>query len=131
MSGREVVRVGWLYPEHLNIYADRGNLLLLGRRCEWRGLGLEVTPLAHGDAVDPEAFDLLYLGVGRIATRRAARPTSWNTSGTRSTRPRLAVPSCSGSVAATSCWATSMSLATSGCPGLGLWICARCAVRVD
>ncbi len=65
MSGRETVRVGWLYPEHLNIYADRGNLLLLQRRCEWRGLELAVTPLAHGDAVDPEAFDLLYLGGGQ------------------------------------------------------------------
>jgi CobQ-like glutamine amidotransferase family enzyme len=59
------VRVAWLYPEHLNIYADRGNLLLLERRCEWRGIGFEVTPISHGDALAPEAFDLIYLGGGQ------------------------------------------------------------------
>lgn len=59
------VRVAWLYPEHLNIYADRGNLLLLERRCQWRQLGFEVTPISHGDALDPDAYDLLYLGGGQ------------------------------------------------------------------
>ena len=36
------LRVCALYPELMNIYADRGNLLLLERRCAWRGLGFEV-----------------------------------------------------------------------------------------
>jgi len=49
----------------MNIYADRGNLLLLERRCGWRGLGFEVTGASLGDAVDPEAHDLLYLGGGQ------------------------------------------------------------------
>ena len=31
-----------LYPDLMNIYADRGNLLMLERRCEWRGIGFEV-----------------------------------------------------------------------------------------
>lgn len=61
----DVVRVAWLYPEHLNIYADRGNLLLLERRCAWRGIGWDLTPLGIGDRLDPEAHDLIYLGGGQ------------------------------------------------------------------
>src|SRR3954466_16284413 len=49
----------------MNIYADRGNLLLLERRCAWRGIGFEVRPASLGDAVDPAAHDLFYLGGGQ------------------------------------------------------------------
>jgi lipid II isoglutaminyl synthase (glutamine-hydrolysing) len=57
-----VLRVCALYPDLMNIYADRGNLLMLQRRCEWRGIGFELTPAGLGDAVDPAAHDLFYLG---------------------------------------------------------------------
>ncbi|HEY3020725.1 MAG TPA: glutamine amidotransferase [Solirubrobacteraceae bacterium] len=59
-----------LYPELMNIYADRGNLLLLQRRCAWRGIGFEVTPASLGDAIDPEAHDLFYLGGGQDRDQR-------------------------------------------------------------
>jgi CobQ-like glutamine amidotransferase family enzyme len=59
------LRICALYPELMNIYADRGNLLLLERRCAWRGIGFEVTAATLGDAVDPEAHDLFYLGGGQ------------------------------------------------------------------
>src|SRR5512132_3743855 len=49
----------------MNIYADRGNLLLLQRRCEWRGIGFELSGAGLGDAVDPDAHDLFYLGGGQ------------------------------------------------------------------
>jgi CobQ-like glutamine amidotransferase family enzyme len=49
----------------MNIYADRGNLLLLERRCAWRGIGFAVTAAGIGDAVDPDAHDLYYLGGGQ------------------------------------------------------------------
>jgi CobQ-like glutamine amidotransferase family enzyme len=49
----------------MNIYADRGNLLLLQRRCAWRGIGFELTPASLGDRVDPDAHDLFYLGGGQ------------------------------------------------------------------
>jgi lipid II isoglutaminyl synthase (glutamine-hydrolysing) len=60
-----VLRVCALYPDLMNIYADRGNLLMLQRRCEWRGIGFELTPAGLGDAVDPAAHDLFYLGGGQ------------------------------------------------------------------
>src|SRR5215208_4721561 len=49
----------------MNIYADRGNLLLLERRCEWRGIGFELVGAGLGDQVDPDAHDLFYLGGGQ------------------------------------------------------------------
>ena len=59
------LRVCALYPDVMNIYADRGNLLLLERRCEWRGIGFSVTAAGFGDAIDPDAHDLFYLGGGQ------------------------------------------------------------------
>jgi CobQ-like glutamine amidotransferase family enzyme len=60
-----VVRVCALYPDLMNIYADRGNLLLLERRCAWRGIGFELRGAGLGDEVDPGAHDLFYLGGGQ------------------------------------------------------------------
>ena len=59
------LRVGALYPDLLNIYADRGNLLLLERRCAWRGIGFELRAIGLGEALDPDAHDLLYIGGGQ------------------------------------------------------------------
>jgi CobQ-like glutamine amidotransferase family enzyme len=59
------LRVCALYPELMNIYADRGNLLLLQKRCEWRGIGFELSGATIGDAVDPDAHDLFYMGGGQ------------------------------------------------------------------
>jgi lipid II isoglutaminyl synthase (glutamine-hydrolysing) len=60
-----ILRVGALYPDLMNIYADRGNLMLLQRRCAWRGIGFELRGIGLGDALDPDAHDLLYLGGGQ------------------------------------------------------------------
>jgi CobQ-like glutamine amidotransferase family enzyme len=59
------LRVCALYPDLMNIYADRGNLTLLERRCAWRGLGFELHGAGLGEAVDPDAHDLFYLGGGQ------------------------------------------------------------------
>jgi CobQ-like glutamine amidotransferase family enzyme len=59
------LRICALYPDLMNIYADRGNLLLLERRCDWRGIGFEVTAAGLGESIDPEAHDLFYLGGGQ------------------------------------------------------------------
>jgi lipid II isoglutaminyl synthase (glutamine-hydrolysing) len=54
-----------LYPEQMNIYADRGNILFLRRRCEWRGIGFAYAAADPGEGFDPGAHDLLYLGGGQ------------------------------------------------------------------
>lgn len=64
------LRVCALYPDLMNIYADRGNLLVLRRRCEWRGIGFELTPAGFGEEIDPAAHDLFYLGGGQDRDQR-------------------------------------------------------------
>jgi CobQ-like glutamine amidotransferase family enzyme len=64
------LRVCALYPDLMNIYADRGNLLMLERRCAWRGIGFRVTPAGFGDEIDPAAHDLFYIGGGQDRDQR-------------------------------------------------------------
>ena len=59
------LRVCALYPDLMNIYADRGNLLMLERRCRWRGIGFTVSASDLGDELDPDAADLYYIGGGQ------------------------------------------------------------------
>jgi hypothetical protein len=59
------LRVLSLYPELMNIYADRGNIAVLKARCEWRGIGFELAGATLGDDVDPDAADLFYMGGGQ------------------------------------------------------------------
>ena len=59
------LRVLWLYPEHMNIYADRGNIAVLERRCRWRGIGFDLARAGPGESVDPGAHDLFYIGGGQ------------------------------------------------------------------
>ena len=64
------LRICALYPDVMNIYADRGNLLMLERRCTWRGIGFELGRAGFGDAIDPDAHDLFYLGGGQDRDQR-------------------------------------------------------------
>ena len=59
------LRVLSLYPELMNIYADRGNIAVLKARCEWRGIGFELLGVTVGDPLDPGAADLFYMGGGQ------------------------------------------------------------------
>jgi hypothetical protein len=49
----------------MNIYADRGNLLLLEQRCRWRGIGFSLADSSLGDELDPDGADLYYMGGGQ------------------------------------------------------------------
>jgi CobQ-like glutamine amidotransferase family enzyme len=82
-AGAPTLRVCALYPDLMNIYADRGNLLVLERRCAWRGLGFELHASGLGEPLSGERHDLYYLGGGQdrdqrlcaedlLATKRAA-----------------------------------------------------------
>jgi CobQ-like glutamine amidotransferase family enzyme len=54
-----------LYPDQMNIYADRGNMIFLRRRCEWRGIGFAYAAAGPGESFDPGAHDLIYIGGGQ------------------------------------------------------------------
>jgi CobQ-like glutamine amidotransferase family enzyme len=64
------LRVLSLYPEQMNIYADRGNIVFLQRRCEWRGIGFAHAGAGPGERVDPAGHDLFYIGGGQDRDQR-------------------------------------------------------------
>jgi CobQ-like glutamine amidotransferase family enzyme len=68
MSDR--LRVCALYPDLMNIYADRGNLRLLEQRCRWRGIDFELSSSGLGEPLDPERADLFYIGGGQDRDQR-------------------------------------------------------------
>lgn len=57
------LKIGHLYPKLLNIYGDIGNIITLKKRCEWRGISVEVKEFNKGDA--PEQCDLYFIGGGQ------------------------------------------------------------------
>lgn len=59
------LRLGHLYPELMNIYGDRGNVIVLVQRARWHGLEPEVIPVRLGEPCDFRTFDLLCIGGGQ------------------------------------------------------------------
>lgn len=59
------IRVAHLYPEYLNIYADRGNIAVLSERAKARGHELAVTAIGLDDEIQAGQFDLFYIGGGQ------------------------------------------------------------------
>src|SRR5204863_4707199 len=57
--------VGWLYPDLMNIYGDRGNILTLLRRAEWRGLEARVVELQRGAVGGMDEVDVFFFGGGQ------------------------------------------------------------------
>jgi CobQ-like glutamine amidotransferase family enzyme len=54
----------------MNIYADRGNILFLQRRSEWRGIGFSHAGAGPGEGFDPGDHDLIYIGGGQDRDQR-------------------------------------------------------------
>jgi len=60
-----ILTLGHLYPDQLNLYGDRGNIMTLSRRCQQRGIKLRVVGLGIGDALAPDEYDMLFIGGGQ------------------------------------------------------------------
>jgi hypothetical protein len=63
-KGKIMLKVCHLYPDLLNLYGDRGNVMAYVRRCQWRGMEVEVYRINLGDPVDFQEMDFLFLGGG-------------------------------------------------------------------
>mgnify|MGYP001258138623 CR=1 FL=1 len=59
------LRIGWLYGHEMNIYGDRGNVMALARRAEWRGIAASVETIGLGEPLDPDEFDVYFWGGGQ------------------------------------------------------------------
>ncbi len=66
------LRICHLYPDLLNLYGDRGNILALVRRAQWYGLEVSVVSKGLGESVDPREFDLFFIGGGEDRQQRLA-----------------------------------------------------------
>ena len=59
------LRIAHLYPDLMNIYGDRGNVIALTQRAKWRGIEVEVRPYSVGEWIDPEWPDVWFFGGGQ------------------------------------------------------------------
>jgi CobQ-like glutamine amidotransferase family enzyme len=58
------LKIAHLYPELLNLYGDRGNIIVLEKRCQWRGILAETTQIPAGDAFNFKDYDIIFIGGG-------------------------------------------------------------------
>jgi CobQ-like glutamine amidotransferase family enzyme len=68
------LRLIHLYPDLMSVYGDRGNVLALVRRAEWRGIAIEVRALGLGDELDPAEADLIFFGGGQDREQAVVSP---------------------------------------------------------
>ncbi|MBN2225517.1 MAG: cobalamin biosynthesis protein CobQ [Deltaproteobacteria bacterium] len=62
-KGKHSLKIGWLYPDLMSTYGDRGNVMILRKRCEWREIMVEVTGITLGtDSTEIDSVDLLFMG---------------------------------------------------------------------
>lgn len=54
-----------LYPDLLNLYGDRGNVIALKKRCEWRDIAVNVINISCGDVFDHTKYDMIFIGGGQ------------------------------------------------------------------
>jgi lipid II isoglutaminyl synthase (glutamine-hydrolysing) len=66
--------VGYLYPDIMSVYGDRGNITSIVRRCGWRGILTEVLELRLGDPVHPDDVDVFVIGNGGESQQRLIAP---------------------------------------------------------
>jgi CobQ-like glutamine amidotransferase family enzyme len=67
---RYALRLAHLYPDVMNIYGDRGNVIALQRRCEARSIDLTVDEINIGDPFEPAEYDLVLIGGGQDREQR-------------------------------------------------------------
>ncbi|MGI8925315.1 MAG: type 1 glutamine amidotransferase [Tepidiformaceae bacterium] len=64
------LRLAHLYPDVMNIYGDRGNVIALRYRCGARGIPLSVAEIGVHDAFDPAEYDIVLIGGGQDREQR-------------------------------------------------------------
>lgn len=65
MAQRLTLNICHLYPDLMDTYGDRGNIIAITKRCEWRGITTTFTPISLNDKIDTEKFDIYFFGGGQ------------------------------------------------------------------
>lgn len=58
------LKIVWMYHDIMDLYGDKGNMMVLRRRCEQRGISVVIDTCGIGDTCDLSAYDLIFLGGG-------------------------------------------------------------------
>lgn len=59
------INIAHLYPDLLNIYGDKGNIIAFSQRCTWRNIDVKIHEIGLGDTIDPELYDFYFIGGGQ------------------------------------------------------------------
>lgn len=59
------INIAYLYPDLLNIYGDRGNILAFVKRCSWRNIEINIDEINIGDKINPDLYDFYFIGGGQ------------------------------------------------------------------
>lgn len=68
------LKIVHLYPDLMSVYGDRGNVLALARRAEWRDFQVTVESVSIGDRLDPRDVDLFFFGGGQDREQAVISP---------------------------------------------------------
>lgn len=60
-----IIRIGHLYPDMLNLYGDRGNIIALTVRMKSRGIDVQTDAITMGKAFNADDYDILFIGGGQ------------------------------------------------------------------
>ncbi len=81
--------IGWLYPKLMSTYGDRGNVICIQRRCQWRNIPVKVLALEQtSDAQDFLQADVI---VGGGAQDRQQEIVMRDLQGAKAERPKKSV----------------------------------------
>ncbi len=64
LDDQHPIRLVHLYPDLLNLYGDGGNICVLVKRMQWRGIPVEIERVQYGDAIDLTQADIVMMGGG-------------------------------------------------------------------
>ncbi len=73
--------IGHFYPDLLNLYGDRGNVLALYKRAAGRGFDVEIRQISVGDEINPESLDICFLGGGQDSEQNIMKDDLVNVKG--------------------------------------------------
>jgi len=56
--------IAHMYPDLMNLYGDRGNLICLQRRLQWYGHQCDITDISLNSSLDYRNLDMIFMGGG-------------------------------------------------------------------
>ena len=85
------ITVAYLYPDLLNLYGDRGNIITLKKRLEDRGIEANIREYAPEDDINFNEIDILYIGGGSERSEETALKSLWSLKASLRNMPKTGV----------------------------------------